>query len=414
MKKLKNISLVFVVMFCYNALGSSIEKVTISTQVADSIEEEMNDINSLKWVFEFEDNKKERFLVFFKNIIEVATNNEMVQIINKLSGNIYNIHFSQNPNILHILDVMPDNRIKRQAFSTLGQIADWAKQGNSLRIISLLNNIVPNNFNEYDDLTYEQLETVFPIERKDIFITFIRRMDNHAGRGNLHNIFSISKSVENNNLIEAYDIFENMTSLKYLNYGDKKLYDLRASIMNLEDFGAGYRSFEIWKKETYNLLSTLNLRHKPRILELLSYVGEANLDSSNFTEDILYFRPKVQRVVGEIFPAIRTDIPDGCLRCDGSEHQVSEYQYFVDKYLKTRKIPPITISAWGRQYDSQDKNCGSFGYDENGKIFITPSIRIGTFITAGTIGKFDWDRIVDITGTTDYVLAIKKPHIQRE
>lgn len=123
---------------------------------------------------------------------------------------------------------------------------------------------------------------------------------------------------------------------------------------------------------------------------------------------VIDFKPvrKIQRIVGEIFPAIRSDIPDGCLRCDGKKHWEHDYQYFVDKYLKTGKIPfSLSFDDWDKKAKSQEGNCGSFGIDEYTGYFRTPRIKTGTFLTNGSYsdaGTFGWDQIVNIVGSFNW------------
>ena len=244
----------------------------------------------LGWIdsSEIETNNKVRVLNFFKLIRTNAENDKASSIIHSLAGNSYyddkDEDNNPNSNRLSFLDTIPNNTsIKTQILSDLNKVANLAKEGNIKEIVSLINKkteVLLKNTNFLAKEEKSALPIIFPIDRKDSLIKFFRRMDNDITKNTLHYLFDIHEAInEENNIIEAN------SSLERLKANGIVLYDPRSSILNLEDFGAGYRSFNIWLSELNNLLETFNLKdNKPRINELLSYLNEANVS---------YFKPKI-------------------------------------------------------------------------------------------------------------------------
>lgn len=224
-------------------------------------------------------------------------------------------------------------------------------------------------------------------------------MDNDITRNTLHHLFDVYEAVENDNLIRAN------SSLRRLITDSSILYDIESSLLNLEDFGAGYRSFDIWLNEMNRLLATLNLENKPSINVLLDYIREA---------DVSYFKPKTSMSIGSFFYSSRIDNEiDGAILCNGQHIDTNRYPNFVNKYLKTNKVSTIPIAEWNKRKQELD-NVGSFGYDDNSTYFIVPYIPAGTFIsnpvgsiTVGTTqitpkqGDYVRDQIVNIRGSIE-------------
>lgn len=349
----------------------------------------------LSWIDDnskIELDNKIKLLNFFKFIRIDAENNKASSLIHSLAGNPYH-----DKSLLSFLDTMPNNTpIKIQILSDLNRIADLAKVGNTREIVNLLTREYPN-----EEASIAKPLKIFPLDRKDTLIRFFKRMDNDITGNSLNHLFDVYEYVEANNLMMAYTTLEKITNSK----GGKKLYSFESSLLNLEDFGAGYRSFNIWLNELNNLLGTFNLKdNKPRINELLGYVKEANVS---------YFQPKTNMLMGSFFYSSRTEEEmDGAILCNGQHININKYPNFVKKYLKTNKIASISIDEWNRR-KQKDNNVGLFGYDnnENNDYFVAPYIPAGTFIsnptghiTVGTKqitpkqGDYVRDQMVQLTG----------------
>ena len=95
--------------------------------------------------------------------------------------------------------------------------------------------------------------------------------------------------------------------------------------------------------------------------------------------------------IGTIFQAIRTDIPEGSLRLDGTEFTTG-FEGFVTNYLATGKIISKSLDEWQTEYTMTNGNVGFFGYDEATGAFKTPCIQAGTFlaqaVASGEFGSF--------------------------
>ena len=116
--------------------------------------------------------------------------------------------------------------------------------------------------------------------------------------------------------------------------------------------------------------------------------------------------------IGSIFQAIRTDIPENCLRLDGTEYTIG-FNDFVEKFLATGKIITKTFGEWNAAYNTNGGNVGFFAYDADTGKFKVPCIQSGTFlaqaISSGDFGSFLNSEIkshahtrgtMNITGTT--------------
>lgn len=280
-----NICSIVTFLDCYGYASSA-------TQTEEYKKEEF-----LSWIndsSEIELDNKIRLLNFFKVIKIDAENNKAYSIIHGLAGNPYHNDDDKNNSsrLLSFLDTMPNNTpIKTQILSDLNRIADLAKVGNTKEIVSLIAKGIKSPLKHYNYwIKKEQhmptpLPSTFPIDRKDNLIRFFKRMDNDITGNSLHYLFDIYEAIANDNdIIEADNLLNNNR-----NNHNGNIYSLKSSILNLEDFGAGYRSFDIWLNELNNLLGTFNLKdNKPRINELLGYVREANVS---------YFRRKATVVV---------------------------------------------------------------------------------------------------------------------
>ena len=116
--------------------------------------------------------------------------------------------------------------------------------------------------------------------------------------------------------------------------------------------------------------------------------------------------------IGTLFYSSRTeDKIEGSLKCNGQTVCISQYSYFVDNFLKTKKVKTIPISKWKKLKKNGDVGC--FGYD-GGDIFIVPLISSGTFLSNANVhqidgesmkqGKFKNDQIMNISGSTSFTL----------
>ena len=322
---------------------------------------------------------------------------------------------------------------KLRLISILTNISNLAKIGNTKEIISLLNNI-EGDF-EIEEEDNNQLPNLFKLDRKDSLISFFRRMDNDITKKSFSYLYNIYECINNNDIIEASNYLE------YLRNNDNHsiIYSLRSSILNLEDFGSGYRAFDIWLNELNTLLSTFDIEtNKPRINELLNYVIESNVS---------FFKPKTNMLIGSFFYSSRTENEiDGALLCNGQNININKYPYFVNTYLKTKIINTISIQEWNKQkqeinnvgsfvktkiintisiqeWNKQKQeinNVGSFGYDEGSDFFIVPYVCPGTFLspvitnykidnTEIKQGMFKKDQIVNIRGSTTFSYILREP-----
>lgn len=258
-----NILFLFIILFTSINVESS-SRVEVSPQTSSNIEEEMDDINSLSWIYKLEEENKKKIIeslsiIHFRAILENA-----VGIIESF------FHFSVGGHTPYFFDAsfifdMPDeDEIKKQAFTTFHQIIDLAKAGNTSKIASLLEIVLSEEETLRHKEEYLKEEKIkFPSEKKEILRNFFKRRD--------CSVYNIESLVENNNFIEAYDNFIKEKKVCTKIYVASGFFNLKESISNLEDLGEGSRLFFHWSCELEKLLKTLNPENKPRILELLSY-----------------------------------------------------------------------------------------------------------------------------------------------
>ena len=260
-----NILFLFIILFTSINVESS-SRVEVSTQTSSNIEEEMDDINSLSWIYKLEEENKEKIITNLSNIHYDAIQENSVGIIESFSRfNSYRPYrTSYNDDLDFIFDMPNEDEIKKQAFNTFRQIIDLAKAGNTNKIASLLEIVLSEEETLRHKEEYSKEEKIkFPSEKKEILRNFFKR------RG--QSFCDIKFSLENNNFIEAYDDFMRETRVWMETYVSSDFFSLRESISDLEDFGEGKKLFFYWSCELVKLLRTLNPENKPRILELLSY-----------------------------------------------------------------------------------------------------------------------------------------------
>lgn len=138
---------------------------------------------------------------------------------------------------------------------------------------------------------------------------------------------------------------------------------------------------------------------------------ETDYNNTTYWQKIVDFNPPkyIQRILGEIFYAVRTDTPNRCLKCDGNTYQSKEYPKLIS-YLKANKIAKVDLKSYDNEI-SANGGCIRFGYDNNGSTFRVPKIPSGYFLsnpdgqiianknTTNPIqGSYVKDQIVNITG----------------
>lgn len=139
---------------------------------------------------------------------------------------------------------------------------------------------------------------------------------------------------------------------------------------------------------------------------------ETDYNNTTYWQKIVDFNPPkyIQRILGEIFYAVRTDTPNRCLKCDGSTYQSKDYPKLIS-YLKANKIAKVDLEGYDNEISSNG-GCIRFGYDNNGSTFRVPKIPSGYFLSnpdgqiianKSTInprqGSYVKDQIVNITGS---------------
>ena len=139
---------------------------------------------------------------------------------------------------------------------------------------------------------------------------------------------------------------------------------------------------------------------------------ETDYNNTTYWQKIVDFNPPkyIQRILGKIFYAIRTDTPNGCLKCDGNTYQSKDYPKLIS-YLKANKIAKVDLKSYDNEI-SANGGCIRFGYDNNGSTFRVPKIPSGYFLSnpdgqiianKSTInpkqGSYVKDQIVNITGS---------------
>ncbi len=142
---------------------------------------------------------------------------------------------------------------------------------------------------------------------------------------------------------------------------------------------------------------------------------ETDYNNTTYWQKIVDFNPPkyIQRILGEIFYAVRTDTPNGCLKCDGKTYNSNTYPKLIS-YLKANKIAKVDLKSYDNEI-SANGGCIRFGYDNNGSTFRVPKIPSGYFLSnpvdnmvaaKNTItpkqGDYIKDQIVNITGSINY------------
>lgn len=262
LKKFKNLSFLLFLILSINAYSSSLERV--------------RDTIPLDWVYELNEEDKDGTLSLFKDIVTKSKEENAVNVIRLLSG------FTNTDGDISFLDTIPDdNDLKKRAFATFNQIADLAKVGNTQEIISMLNNTISGYKGRHTHYNFF-LQTHFPIERKNSLVSFLKRNEfasdiirttitTFAGE-------TIDNSTEMENLYGICNCFNIHFKEIFFPTYDLNFSSLEFVYTNLEDFGAGFRSFQLWKKDLTKLTNTLNPANKPRIIELLNYAKETFKD----------------------------------------------------------------------------------------------------------------------------------------
>lgn len=270
MKKLiykNNVNILFLFIILFTSINvESSSRVEVSTQTSSNIEEEMDDINSLRWIYKLEEENKKKIIENLSSIHYHAIQEDAVGIIESFlcfsSKSYFPYHTELELDFL--FDIPDEDEIKKQAFNTFHQIIDLAKTGNTNKIASLLEIVLSEEETLRNKEEYSKQENIkFPSEKKEILRNFFKRRR--------QGFCDIGFSLENNNFIEAYDYFMRETTVWMKTYITSGFFSLEQSISDLEDFGEGRKLFFHWNHELEKLLRTLNPENKPRILELLSY-----------------------------------------------------------------------------------------------------------------------------------------------
>ena len=137
--------------------------------------------------------------------------------------------------------------------------------------------------------------------------------------------------------------------------------------------------------------------------------GVAQCDTDVLNECLMHLKydkagGKGGGYIGQLSYGIRTDIPEGQLRCDGATYFASLLQTFFDEFLVGGKIPTCTMTEYEQYLTNNNGNCGFIGLDETGQTFRMPTLKDRVFIAqalnAGNIAEFNFDQIVNITGSS--------------
>ena len=119
-------------------------------------------------------------------------------------------------------------------------------------------------------------------------------------------------------------IFKDITQItQYKTVGG--MYDINTEVINY----TGYPKNAIICIDDIGLFRSLKDDNK-----------ETDYNNTTYWQKIVDFNPPkyIQRILGKIFYAVRTDTPNGCLKCDGSTYQSKDYPKLIS-YLKANKIP---------------------------------------------------------------------------
>lgn len=274
MKSIRNILLVSLLMINLNVKASGSDMVEtkyvdigIQAPNAIEIEEEMEDINSLSWVYKLGERDKSNVIDFFGRIFSCSKLNNAFTV---LKGTISPREVGSCNDCLESIQT---STLKTPILTTLGQIRDLARVGNTARIVSLLENIIPE---EERDNIYEPHHDTFTPEKKDSLVRYFksRKPISDDYKRAIYSVKSIVE--EESDILKACFVFDKYYREK-LDFQEnlEDPVNLYPCFLNdLEDLGEGEMSFEIWSSELYHQLGTLNLANKPRILELIGYAEE--------------------------------------------------------------------------------------------------------------------------------------------
>lgn len=101
--------------------------------------------------------------------------------------------------------------------------------------------------------------------------------------------------------------------------------------------------------------------------------------------------------------ASSTYTPDGCLPCDGTEYNKSDYSVFFTNYLAGGKLATCTYEEYESDITTYGQ-CAKFGLDTTNNKFKVPTIKDGSYLTQALsdteIGKAYNESLPNITGTT--------------
>lgn len=107
--------------------------------------------------------------------------------------------------------------------------------------------------------------------------------------------------------------------------------------------------------------------------------------------------------VGTVIYSMRTDVPNGFLKADGTEYTRLQYPQFYDM-LVANSLPRLTYTDWTTQYATNSGNVGKFGLDETNKKFkmicLTDSF-IRNTTTNSNIGVYQTDGLPNLSGGFD-------------
>jgi len=113
--------------------------------------------------------------------------------------------------------------------------------------------------------------------------------------------------------------------------------------------------------------------------------------------------------IGQLTYGVRTDVPEGQLRCDGATYTRALLPTFFDEYLVAGKMPTCTMTEYADYLTANNGNCGFIGLDETSEEFRMPTLKDRVFIaqalTVGNFAKFNFDQIVNIRSTGDGIVT---------
>lgn len=111
-----------------------------------------------------------------------------------------------------------------------------------------------------------------------------------------------------------------------------------------------------------------------------------------------------QMPIGTVYYAVRTDVPEGSLRLDGTEYTRSFLPDFYDNYILTGRVSTCSYSQYSLEASRNKGNVGKIAVDTANRKFKMPRFEDGTFIaqavTAAKNGQYNQDQIVNIKGVS--------------